>query len=240
MSKVHRESFCEALRFVRPVLKRVQGNTEQLPLNQVAVFKDSLVTTDKASCYSARVVDIPNITIPGDSVDYLLTNLERNNAEYITIEQSKALVIFETETFTARLKKLALPFPIEEVEEILLKPLLANTVELNFLEQELLDIVTALDLPKQGNDVVELVAKTNTVVLKTKDAVGNEGEISVQKEVGKPIKASFSYSYFKDCISTNTYATNVLKFDPTTPASPILICDAQNKFNLVLPHIYPY
>jgi DNA polymerase-3 subunit beta len=213
---------------IRSVRYAAATETVRPSLMMIDVEDGNMRASDGVRFQQVPVGDkTPDMQIPINAVDDLLKTLNTTEAQKIAIGEDEDCLIFKIGGDVFIAQKLNAKFP--DVNEMLLKPALANDKELNVDRQDLVSAIKRVRItadPETSGIVLEL--KPDAMIVRSKDKYGStcEEEITAKWSDGER-NIAFNHQHLLDMLTMADVKSCqfFLGQDTKTRPSPLLLKD---------------
>lgn len=224
-TSVERAALLGALTAVKYAASR---DPNRASLNMVDIRGGRLIATDGSRFQQALLSKLAvDLRIPIAAVDDLLRLLKLSELERVDVGQSDNHLIFRFATDVFIVNKLIAQFP--DMEQILLKPALANKHELAVSKDDLLDAVKRIRINADPeSSAIALVLAEGSITVQAKDKYGNTASETVDAQwSGSARTVVVNHGFLTDMFKgyTGTTATFRLGEDTKTRKSMLLLND---------------
>lgn len=233
---IPREGFLKAIQKVR---KAASTDLMRPYLMLVDVTKGRVRASDSIRFQQAKF-DFPfDCQIPTRAAHELVQRLSASNLETFQAGQNDTSLLFRFGNVLFIAQKVVAKFP--DVDEVLLKPTLANDLELAVDREALLKAVRRVRITAdETTAAVVLSLNTNSVSVESKDRKGGISIETVPATWGyAPRHVSFNHTHLTDMLSSTKSETCVFRLgkDLKTRPTPLLMEDLEEGFIAVLSQI---
>lgn len=234
--EVEREPFLKALQQVR---KAASTDPTRPYLMLVDVKQGRLRASDSIRFQQVKYTFPFDCQIPVRAAADITQRLSANNSEHIEVGQSDSALLFKIGSDFLIAQKIVAKFP--DVDEVLLKPTLANDQLLKVDRETLLKAVRRVRImADDATSAVVLSLNVGSVSVEAKDRKGGTSVETVEAEWSHPPRhVSFNHQHLSDMLSSTKSETCTFRLgkDLKTRPTPLLMEDEEDGFTAVLSQI---
>jgi DNA polymerase III sliding clamp (beta) subunit (PCNA family) len=222
---IDKQSFVAAINTVKYALPNREFSGMDT-LRMISIKGGKFTACDGARFQQVRIPGFKlNMQLPSDSISYLLKFMAASDLESVEVAELTHKLIFRLGNVVFYLNKLEAPYP--NVEQLWLRPALANDQELLVDRQELITAIKQVKVTDISSYAVGLVIDEDKMTIVTKDGDNSSKTTIACKWSGKPRTIVVNYLQLAEMLKS--YPQKECRFllgeDSKTHKSPILLKD---------------
>lgn len=236
LQETNRVKFYEALQKVR---KCASADPMRPYLMLVDVAGGKMRASDSHRFQQVKFQFPFDCAIPLGATQDIVNRLASSNLENVEVGEAENALLFRFGKVLIVAQKSGFPFP--DVDEVMLKPTLANDQDLTVSRKDLLAAVRRTRITAdEDTSAIILSLNKGSVTVQTKDSQGGTAIESVDAVWDHPPRhVSFNHQKLTDLLNSTESDTCVFRLgkDLKTRPSPLLMEDEKNGFTAVLSQI---
>lgn len=223
--ELDRKSFVAAINAVKYALPNKEFSGQDT-LRMISIKGGKFTACDGARFQQVRIPGFKlNMQLPADSISFLLKFMTASDLEMIEIAELSKKLVFRLGNVVFYVNKLEDPYP--NVEQLWLRPALANDQELLVNRQELITAIKQVKATDSSSYAVGLIIEDGKINVVTKDGDNSASTTINCKWSGKPRTVVVNYLYLAEMLKSYQPAECrfLLGEDSRTHKAPILLKD---------------
>lgn len=246
MTEVQVQPFLKALKAARVA---ASTSNARVSLMQVMIKDSTITACDGGRLHKAEIPDFDpflSTTIPLRAVDEVIRAMNETSEPSLSVGSTDKFLVFRIGSDSIVAQRLILPFP--DIQELFLRPQVANQLKLVVDRLELLHAVQRVRI-NSDPDIALVTLSTvrgplgrNDWILevKSRDRAGNTAQETLDCQwSGKAKEAAFNHHHLTDLLSvcTSEFLTLRMSDDTRSTRSPLLVEDTEAGFEGVVQQV---
>lgn len=237
---IDRLSFMAAIDAVKYALPN-KDFLGQDTLRMISIKGGKFTACDGARFQQVRVTGFKlNMQLPSGFIKFLLKFLAVSDLEKVEVAELPKKLVFRLANVVFYMNKLEDPYP--NVEQLWLRPALANDQELLVGRQELVTAIKQVKVADTSSYAVGLLLGADTIKVVTRDGDNSANTTIACKWAGKPRTVVVNYLHLAEMLRSYTQkeCRFLLGEDSKTHKSPVLLKDDDTMALATIPQIAAY
>jgi DNA polymerase III sliding clamp (beta) subunit (PCNA family) len=222
---IDRQSFVSAVSTVKYALPNKEFSGQDT-LRMISIKGGKFTACDGSRFQQVRINGFKlNMQLPADSISHLLKFMTTSDLEFVEVTELPKKLVFRLGSVVFYLNKLEDPYP--NVEQLWLRPALANDQELLVDRQELITAIKQAKVADSTSYAVGLVIEDGKMNVVTKDGDNSASATIACKWAGKPRTLVVNYMHLAEMLKS--YPSKECRFllgeDTKSHKSAVLLKD---------------
>lgn len=223
--EINRQSFVDAIATVKYALPNKEFSGQDT-LRMISIKNGKFTACDGSRFQQVRVQGFNlNMQLPSHSISYLLKFMAASDLEMLEVAELPKKLVFRLGNVVFYLNKLEDPYP--NVEQLWLRPALANDQELLVDRQELITAIKQVKVADSSSYAVGLVIDGGVINVIAKDGDNSASASIACSWAGKPRTVVVNYTHLAEML--RSYPQKECRFllgeDTKSHKAPILLKD---------------
>lgn len=235
---VNRPAFLSALNSVR---KAAMVESVRPAFQMVDVTAGTMRASDAVRMHQVEGLDLPDMQLPMAAVPDLVRLLGATELATFDVGQTEEHLVFRVGDDVFVASKLVAEFP--DLDDMLLRPALANEVEMSVVRNDLVKAVKRVRITAdEETSAITLDLARDALTVGSRDKLGNEAEVEVDARYEGPKRQlAVNHRQFLDMLTSVDVTTCQFRLgkDSKTKRSSILLTDEEGRRTAVLNQMRP-